>query len=184
MKKFQLFTHFLAGDHVKSLLSKEVRWLKNQKNEGINVYPFNRASAFAKELKKLSQTDSGNSGLDECRIILAEMGNIIAFVRMLRTAKRRVISDEMQYLPSLFFSASEKGKPSCEETNGEGQHSTRNKKLGIDQSISAILNRKDPDYVRAFVNVFKGVIQKSDNSFMSGFFSMVPSLCLCWMEAR
>lgn len=160
---------------MKSLVSKEGRWLSNERSEGNTIYPFNRASAFAQEIKKLGQTDSGGTGLDECRILLAEMGNIIALVRMIRAAKRKVLGDRMPFLPSSCSSTVDQALISLEEKTSAMP--------GMDESISAILNKPDPDFVRAYVNVFKGVIIKSDNSFMSGFFCMVPALCLCWMEA-
>mmetsp|Transcript_20449 Transcript_20449/g.44383 ORF Transcript_20449/g.44383 Transcript_20449/m.44383 type:complete len:1312 (+) Transcript_20449:63-3998(+) len=168
-RKFQVFTDFLANDNVKSLLSREFRWFDNQKSEGNTIYPFGRASTFAQEIKKL-EADSGNNGLDECRVIISEMGNTIALVRMIRAAKRRVITDEMPFLPSYDTPDTAKG------INGS--------KTNVDEMVSAILLKPDPDFVRAFVNVFRGVIQKSesDNSFMGSFFCIVPALCLCWME--
>ncbi len=160
---------------MKSLLAKEVRWYMNHKNEGNSIYPFERAASFAKEIKKLGQTGSGITGLDECRIFLTEMGNTSAFVRMMRASKRKVLTNQMPFLPS-----------SAHPTPGKidfNEESRSHVKFEIDVCVTAVENRPDPDFIRAFVNVFKGVVSKSDNSFMSGFFCMVPALCLCWMEA-
>mmetsp|Transcript_21613 Transcript_21613/g.52202 ORF Transcript_21613/g.52202 Transcript_21613/m.52202 type:complete len:1326 (+) Transcript_21613:117-4094(+) len=174
-RKFQMFTDFLADDNAKSLLSREFRWFENQKGEGNTIYPFDRASAFAKEIKKL-EAESGNNGLDECRVIVSEIGNVIALVRMIRAAKRRVFSDEMQFLPCYNI-------PGTVKSLNEGR--TNDAKSSIDNAVSDILNKPDPDFVRAFVGVFRGVIQKSEseNAFMGNFFCIVPALCLCWMEA-
>jgi len=173
-RKFQLLTEFFADDNMNSLLSREFRWFDNQKNVGNNTYPFARASIFAQEVKKL-EVDSGNNALDECRIIISEIGNVIALGRMIRAAKRSVFSDELPFLPSYAIPADA----------SEGPQSKPNAKSGLHDAISAILTKQDPDFVRAFVNVFRGVIQKSqsDNSFMGSFFCIVPALCLCWMEA-
>ena len=179
-KKFQTFTEFMAKDNVKSLLSRELRWFENQKNEGHNTsYPFDRAATFAQEFKKL-ETDSGRNKLDECRVIIAEIGNIIGLGRMIRAAKRRVFSNEMQFLSSTTTPAgtTAKGLEANEVSIAE---------LNVNDAVSAILNNSDTDFVRAFVNVFRGVIKKSkadDNLFMGGFFfCIVPALSLCWMEA-
>merc|ERR1712060_768097 len=40
---------------------------------------------------------NGNA-LDDCRNLIADMGNVIALVRMIRAAKRKIESDEMQFL--------------------------------------------------------------------------------------
>ena len=179
-KKFQTFTEFMAKDNVKSLLSRELRWFENQKNEGHNTsYPFDRAATFAQEFKKL-ETDSGRNKLDECRVIIAEIGNIIGLGRMIRAAKRRVFSNEMQFLSSTTTPAG---------TTAEGLEANEVSiaELNVNDAVSAILNNSDTDFVRAFVNVFRGVIKKSkadDNLFMGGFFfCIVPALSLCWMEA-
>eukprot|EP00584_Thalassiosira_punctigera_P026636 CAMPEP_0172578504 /NCGR_PEP_ID=MMETSP1067-20121228/138769_1 /TAXON_ID=265564 ORGANISM="Thalassiosira punctigera, Strain Tpunct2005C2" /NCGR_SAMPLE_ID=MMETSP1067 /ASSEMBLY_ACC=CAM_ASM_000444 /LENGTH=1253 /DNA_ID=CAMNT_0013371201 /DNA_START=412 /DNA_END=4173 /DNA_ORIENTATION=- len=172
-RKFQLLTEFFASDNIHSLLSREFRWFENQKSEGKGIYPFGRASTFAQEVKKLD-IDSVNK-LDECRIIISEIGNVIALVRMVRAAKRSVFSDEMPFLPSYATPA--------DALDAEGPQSKANAKSGVDDAISTILTKQDTDFVRAFVNVFRGVIQKSDNSFMESFFCFVPALCLCWMEA-
>mmetsp|Transcript_26731 Transcript_26731/g.55214 ORF Transcript_26731/g.55214 Transcript_26731/m.55214 type:complete len:1342 (+) Transcript_26731:142-4167(+) len=174
-KKFQQFTQFLAADYVKSLLAKEVRWYMHQKNDGNSIYPFERAASLAKEINKQGQTSSGITVLDQCRIFLTEMGNIIAFVRIMRASKRKVLTDQMPFLPSSVDPML--GKIDFFEESGS------HAKFEMEVCVTAILNKPDPDYIRAFVNVFKGVVSKSDNSFMNGFFCMVPALCLCWMES-
>ncbi|EED91652.1 hypothetical protein THAPSDRAFT_262956, partial [Thalassiosira pseudonana CCMP1335] len=172
-KKFQLFTQFMADENVKSLLSKEFRWLNNQKNECSNIYPFSRASAFAQELKKF-ELESGNTGLDECRNVLSEIGNIIAFVRMIRAAKRKIFGDEMAFLsPSVTVE---------EISNAEERYDKSSAQLGLDETISSIIQTQDTDFIRAFVNVFKGVLQHQED-LLGSFFCMVPALCLCWMDA-
>lgn len=172
-QKFQLFTELLASDNLKSLLSREFRWFSNHKSEGNGTYPYGRASTFAQEIKKV-ETSSGNNALDECRIVISEMGNVIALARLIRAAKRRVSSDEMPFLSS--YVAPAMGSRNETETNA---------KADVDDAIASVLQKQDPDFVRAYVNVFRGVIQKSppDNSFMATFFCIVPALCLCWMDA-
>ncbi|KAL7551063.1 hypothetical protein ACHAWF_014264 [Thalassiosira exigua] len=170
-KTFQSFTRLFANDKLKSLLSRELRWFNNEKGEGNSIYSFVRASDFAQEVKKLDAS-SGNNGLDECRIIITEMGNCISLVRVIRAAKRRVLSDEMPFLPSYDSPGS-----------AGGDETKPNAKSGVDGAISAILSKQDPDFVRAFVNVFAGVTSQSDDSFMESFFCIVPALCLCWMES-
>ena len=167
-QKFQLFTELLADDRVKSLLSRELRWFNNQKSEGHDIYPFDRASAFAQELKQV-QTPSGNNTLDECRAIITEMGNVIALARMIRAAKRKVLCNQMPFLASA---------AAC----GDADSTSKN---DVDDVIASILQTADSDVVRAYVNVFRGVIQQSqsDNAFLGTFYCIIPALCLCSMEA-
>lgn len=172
-KKFDLFSQFLGNENVKSLLSRELRWFNDQKEEGNTVYPFSRASIFALEFKKI-MTDSGNNGLDECRVIISEVGNTIALVRMIGAAKRNVCSDQMPFLPSYDVPAD----------IAQGPQDNLDAMSAVNDAVLAVLTKQDPDFVRAFVNVFRDVLKSQcDNSFMGSFFCLIPPLCLCWMEA-
>ena len=178
--KFQFFTEFMSNDSIKSLLSRELRWVDNYKNEGNLGYPFDRATAFAREFKKL-QDDSDNNRLDECRVIISEMGNVIALARMIRAAKRRLFSNEVPFLSEPSVTSNDSRSFRKEDAN--------NAQSDVDDALSSILDMPDTDFVRAFANVFRGEIIKksqeaecSDKLIMGIFFCVVPALCLCWME--
>jgi WASH complex subunit 7 len=144
------------------------------------MYPFDRALTFSQEIKKL-EADSGNNALDECRVVISEMGNIVSLVRMVRAAKRRVLSDEMPFLSAYSAADTAEG---FKDNNSTKDSNTTSAKSGVDDAVSDILQKSDPDFVRAFVNVFQGVIKKSESgsSVMCSFFCIVPAICLCWME--
>ena len=96
------------------------------------------------------------------RDLLVSIGNIIAFVRLARTASKTVASDEMPYLQS-------KLPESLIETS---------------KLMSGIYNHQlDSDYIRAFVDIFKAVFQESNAPPKNGFFCLVPALCLNWIDA-
>ena len=144
------------------------------------MYPFDRALTFALEMKKL-EADSGNNALDECRVVISEMGNILALVRMVRAAKRRVLSDEMPFLSGYSAADTAKG---LNNTKSSKDSNTTSAKSGVDDAVSEILQKSDPDFIRAFVYVFQGVINESESgsSVTGSFFCIVPAICLCWME--
>lgn len=104
------------------------------------------------------------------RTLLTDIGNIISFVRLIRAARKKLSSNEMPYLPALNLS------PNPSQLNSQAGNE-------INKLISETLQHNDSDFVRAFVDVFKGVSPDSKNSSMSCFFCLVPCLCLCWMEA-
>jgi len=83
-QKIALLLDFLADDSIKSLLSKELRWINNQRKEGNNIYPFSRAIEFTQEMKRLlEQSQSNQNGLDWCRSVITETGNILAMARII-----------------------------------------------------------------------------------------------------
>lgn len=170
--KFESFLVFLAYDDIKSLLSRECRWFVNQRSEGTTMYPFGRALTFAQEIKKLA---TGNiNALEQCRIAISEMGNIVSLVRMVRAAKRRVLSGELPFI--LSYSGSDT------TVNDLNNNDSTSAKTGLDDVISAILQKSDPDFVQALVSGLRGVTNQSESGIPNNFFCIVPALCLCWME--
>jgi len=51
--RFDVFNQFLADDYIKSHLAKERRWFRAHRVEVEGRYPFERAAAFTKDVRKL-----------------------------------------------------------------------------------------------------------------------------------
>ncbi len=182
-QKIALLLDFLADDSIKSVLSKELRWIGNQRKEGNNVYPFSRAVEFTQEMKRiLEQSQSNQIGLDWFRFVITEMGNTIAMARMVRTARRKVLSDEMPFLSPIDVSAI-KGANQSTVRGGRGKNVLSNTTVEVEENISAVLNKPDPDIIQGFTSIFEEALLEHEGSFISGFHCMLPALCLCWMDA-
>eukprot|EP00753_Platysulcus_tardus_P017866 PLAT6610.1.p1 GENE.PLAT6610.1~~PLAT6610.1.p1 ORF type:complete len:1231 (-),score=773.83 PLAT6610.1:251-3664(-) len=100
-QKFYIFSQFLHDDYIKSYLSKERRWYKKHKEEVDNRYPFERAMAFNKDIRKLGVTDDGLSFLDQFRKLITEIGNALGYVRMVRSAGLHYLHGAVKYIPDL-----------------------------------------------------------------------------------
>jgi len=182
-RQIALLLDFLADDSIKSLLSKELRWIGNQRKEGSNVYPFSRAIEFTQEMKRvLEQSQSLENGLDWCRSVITEMGNTLTMARMVRTARRKVLSDEMPFLSPIDVSGV-RGKDQGTGKSVMGEKVLPITAVEVEEHISAVLNKPDPDIVQSFTGVLKEALLEHEDSFMSGFHCMLPALCLCWMDA-
>lgn len=182
-QKIALLLDFLADDSIKSLLSKELRWIEDQRKEGNNAYPFSRAAEFTQEMKRiLEQSQSNEIGLDWFRYAITEMGNTIAIARMVRTARRKVLSDEMPFISPIDASVI-KGANESRVRGGKGKNTSSNTTVEVEENISAVLNKPDPDIVQGFTKIFEEALQEHEGSFISGFHCMLPALCLCWMDA-
>jgi WASH complex subunit 7 len=145
------------------------------------MYPFDRALTFAQEIKKIVVV-SGINALDECRTAISEMGNIVSLVRMIRAAKRRVLSDKMPFVSTCSAADTYEGFRDGKTTQ---ENNTTSAKSGVDDAIWNILQKSDPDFVRAFINVFQDGIKQSElrGLVFGSFFCIIPAICLCWMEA-
>jgi len=73
---------FLFDDYIRAHLSREHRWFKKHKNEPEinNMYPYDRALKFARDIRKLGVNDAGKSFLDQFRILITEIGELQCFV--------------------------------------------------------------------------------------------------------
>jgi WASH complex subunit 7 len=108
-KKFEIFTQFLFDEYIKGYLAKERRWYKKNKNELDFKYPFDRAYAFTKDIRKLGVTKSkkkdGDGGgltyLDQFRLLITHVGNALGYVRMVRSAGMHYCSDAVKFVPDL-----------------------------------------------------------------------------------
>lgn len=172
--KIELLLGFLADDGIKSILSKELRWIDNQRKEGNNVYPFTRATEFTQTMKRLvEQSQSNQHGLDWCRTVVTEIGNTLAMARLVRTARRRVLSDVMQFLSPLNISIVK------DQDKGRGTDIF----CKVEDNISTVLDKPEPDIVDGFASIVKDALLEHDGAFVSGFHCMLPALCLNWMDA-
>ena len=108
-KKFEIFTQFLFDEYIKGYLAKERRWYKKNKNDLDFKYPFDRAYAFTKDIRKLGVTKSkkkdGDGGgltyLDQFRLLITHVGNALGYVRMVRSAGMHFCSDAVKFVPDL-----------------------------------------------------------------------------------
>merc|ERR1711871_1207628 len=99
-QKFFTFSQFLFDDYIKSHLSRERRWFKKKRSEIENMYPYDRAFAFCKDIRKLGVVE-GKSFLDQFRILISHIGNALGYVRMVRSAGMHYCSNAIKFVPDL-----------------------------------------------------------------------------------
>jgi hypothetical protein len=75
-------------------------------------------------------------------------------------------SNEMPYLPTQ----------SSTSSNAKAR-------VEMDKLLSESLQQQDSDFVRALVDVFRGVAFQPDAASIRSFFCLVPALCLNWVDA-
>jgi WASH complex subunit 7 len=102
-QKFHIYSQFLFDDYIRAHLGREHRWYKKHKHEATvnNMYPYDRAQKFVKDIRKLGVNQSGKSFLDQFRILITEIGNALGYVRMVRSASMYFCSEAVKYLPEF-----------------------------------------------------------------------------------
>jgi WASH complex subunit 7 len=188
-QKFHIFSQFLFDDYIKAHVSREHRWFKKHKNEpGIdNMYPYDRALKFVREIRKLGMNDQGKSFLDQFRILITEIGNALGYVRMVRSAAMYYCSEAVKYLPEMddVISFAEYAGPSrdgdaetkavsganfCSETVRAGAN--------LDNVVETLVQNFSAgnDYFKVLVNVFQSVLLNSEHDHLKNFYMLGTSV--------
>ncbi|KAL3684666.1 hypothetical protein R1sor_002688 [Riccia sorocarpa] len=179
-QKFVVFSQFLFDDHIKSLLIKEHRFFKDHRERGGKDYPVIRAEKLNKDIRKLGLTDDGLSFLDQFRRLIAEMGNALGFVRMVRLGGLHYCSSASGFVHNLdmdttFREASrEAGIPAGGVYAGKI----------LDEALeSQKMSLEGMDYLNILTNVFAPELRSNDNLHLRTFFLIVPTLIVNAIEA-
>ena len=86
-----------------------------------NHYPIERAEKLCKGIRGLGLSDDGLSFLDQFRRLIAEIGNALGFVRMLRLGGMHYCQNATKFVPDLGKAgASNLEKLAVEEGLSEG----------------------------------------------------------------
>ena len=101
LKKLAILSQFLFDEHVKSRLLKDIKFFNTNKAKFNNQFPIQRAEKFANDIKKLGVTEDGRSCLDQFRQLVAEIGNALGYMRMVRSGGLRAIADAAVFIPSF-----------------------------------------------------------------------------------
>eukprot|EP01065_Artemidia_motanka_P051556 TRINITY_DN9120_c0_g3_i1.p1 TRINITY_DN9120_c0_g3~~TRINITY_DN9120_c0_g3_i1.p1 ORF type:complete len:1203 (+),score=491.48 TRINITY_DN9120_c0_g3_i1:93-3701(+) len=192
-KKFMKFSEFLFDDHVRSRLVKDLKWFAERKYDIRNMYPVKRADKFVKDIRKRFGTvEKDVSFLDRFRKLITEIGNALAFVRLMRTGGMRCISRQISYVPmlaeipdfaSMLDEQSFRDDPD-EEVEAELAETTRE----AAQNLDAVLRNQSKrfsdgsDYFRVLEDVFKDEMNSEKNVHLQNFYAIVPPLTLSFAD--
>jgi WASH complex subunit 7 len=100
-QKFHVFAQFLYDDYIKSYLAKERRFYRRERKNLDNRYPHDHAAALCKDIRALGTTADKQTFLDKFRALIAEVGNTLGYVRMVRTAGMRAAAEAVKFVPDL-----------------------------------------------------------------------------------
>eukprot|EP01063_Lacrimia_lanifica_P036975 TRINITY_DN7468_c0_g2_i1.p1 TRINITY_DN7468_c0_g2~~TRINITY_DN7468_c0_g2_i1.p1 ORF type:complete len:1229 (+),score=555.07 TRINITY_DN7468_c0_g2_i1:65-3688(+) len=197
-KKFYTFSQFLFDELVKSRLLKDIKWFAENREANYNLYPMKRADKFVKEIRRLGVDQEDQSTLDHFRKLITEIGNGLAYVRMVRTGGMQAISGYINFVPnlddipcfeSMLSDANFRANPedSDEEVDGEIPETTHQAARNLD-SIVKNQERKfggsseDSDYFKLLESVFKADLMSEQNKHLQLFHIIVPPLTVSYLE--
>ncbi|VDD91054.1 unnamed protein product [Enterobius vermicularis] len=97
-KRFFVFSQFLYDDHIKGQLIKEIRYFQSNADQLNKMYPMKRVQRFNSRIRRLGVTDEGLSFLDKFRILITNIGNVMGYVRLVRSGSIEASSHSLAFL--------------------------------------------------------------------------------------
>lgn len=178
-RKLYTFSKFLYDDHIKSRLIRDAKFFKDNRHSLDNKYPLSRVEDFMKEIRSLGQID-GVSYLDKFRELITEIGNALAYIRMVRAAGLKYIANAVQFVPDLDgvedFEVMAKEHNLSEETIMSGKNLTIVLKNLITQFAEG------SDYFKMLEKVFSQELLKDNHKHLQNFYIILPPLTQNFVE--
>jgi WASH complex subunit 7 len=100
-KKFNVFSQFIFDERIKSRLAKDLKFHRDQIDKNNQVYSYDRANIFNRDIKKLGMNEKGESFLDQFRMLITQIGNSMGYIRMIRSGMNHVGAQASVCLPTL-----------------------------------------------------------------------------------
>ena len=160
-------------------------------------------------MRKLGVGDDGRSFLDHFRVLITEIGNALGYVRMVRSAGAEFCADAARFVPDFDDAAelaktaagdawrdpdgaapaagdgAEAAEPAAESSTNGFAPRTKAAAANFGEVIATLSKNfaEGRDYFKVLVNVFKKVLLAGDHAHLDNFYTIVPALCLSWVEA-
>ncbi|EDQ91034.1 uncharacterized protein MONBRDRAFT_15671 [Monosiga brevicollis MX1] len=180
-KRFFTFSQFLFDDHIKSRLLKDCRFFRENRDELDQQYPFERAEKFNRGIRKLGVKADGRTYLDRFRELITEIGNGMAYIRMIRSGGLNMCSNSIRFLPDV--TDVESFVEMLEEA-GAPEPDTLQAARNLDAVVNDLVQRfaEGSDYFKMLVDIFAKEFRADKNAHLKNFYMMVPPLTVNYVE--
>jgi WASH complex subunit 7 len=182
-KAFEVFSEFLFDENIKSYLARERRWYGAHKHEEDHRYPFARAFAYNRDIRRLGEI-GGVTYLTKFRQHVAKIGNALGYVRMVRSAGMHWAAGAMQFVPDP-----DEPPRMAPPEGGAASASLPPEERAARETLDGVvadLARKfadETDFLKVLVEVFQQVMLGASAQHLDSFYMIVPALCVNHVEA-
>jgi len=178
--KFNIFSQFLYDEHIKARLYKDIKFFRENRDSLSNMYPFERAKKFNKDIRKLGVSDNGHSFLDQFRVLITQIGNAMGYVRLVRSGGLYYVANAIKYVPDI------QDIPPFEELVIKENLSPETVVAAkmLDQAVGSLSKNfaEGTEYFKMLVSVFAGEFRNPNNVHLKNFYMIVPPLTLNYIE--
>mmetsp|Transcript_10644 Transcript_10644/g.20610 ORF Transcript_10644/g.20610 Transcript_10644/m.20610 type:complete len:1014 (+) Transcript_10644:358-3399(+) len=178
-KKFQVFSQFLYDDHVLSPLMKDKKYYETNCQSLGQMFPYERAELFNREIRRLGVFDANQTYMDKFRHLIVHIGNMLGLIRTIKTAALSVSSASTQFMPDT--QTITKLAELCENFSPDVKQATEN----LDKIVESMTKSysEDTNYFELLVQTFKGVLNNSQATHLQYFYLIIPALSINYVES-
>lgn len=197
-KKIRILSQFLFEEHIRSKLIKEIRHFRElmatteesaKRTAGAQTvvakFPFEKAEKFARGIRKLGMTKEGQTYLDKFRQVLTEVGNVLGFIRMIRSGALHCTAEIANFVPDL----DDLGEFAFEqlvneESGGKFGPETVEAAKNFDSVLQTVATNfsESTDFFKLLVDVFEANIQVEKNLHLKNYFVILPATTYNYVE--
>jgi len=80
---------------------RDIRFFQENKESLNNMYPYDRAEKFVRDIRRLGVLQDNQTYLDKFRILITEIGNAMGYIRMIRSGGLLYTSNAIRFVPNL-----------------------------------------------------------------------------------
>lgn len=178
--KLHTFSQFLFDELIKSRLTRDTRFIKSQREKGESPYTYQRAEEFQKGIRKLGMTADGLSYLDQCRQLIAQIGNALGYVRLIRSGGLHASSKSVSFLPDINTPTS--FESICKDL--EYTETTQAAAKCLEDDIANLVRNftEGIHYFKLLVDVFAPAFRDEKLHHLQQFYALVPPLTLSFVD--
>ncbi len=181
LNKFKVFSQFLFDDHIKSPLIKDAHFFRDNKDKLDNMYPYERADKFNRDIKKLGVSSKGLSYMDQFRDLVTTIGNTLGYVRMVRSGGLHRLSNAIKFVPDLKNIQAFEPMVTRDALPAETAGAAKN----LDAVLSNLAGKfsEGTDYFGVLVQIFAEEVRNSDqHKHLRNFYLIVPPLIINFVD--
>ena len=178
--KFNVLSQFLFQEQIKSKLLKEARLLKEGER---SRYRFENGRKLLRSLQKIGQLQNGRTYVDEFEQLITQIGNSLAFVRLLRSGAFHCSANSLKFIPDQEELAELSFEKMAQNCNLNDKVLEASKVLDENLNLFKQNFSESKDYFKIIVQVFESSLRKASNLLhLKNFYIIVPALTINHVE--
>eukprot|EP01133_Synstelium_polycarpum_P004078 gene4078-4750_t len=179
-QKFSIFSEFLYDDQIRSRLYKNIKYFRENKESLGNMYPFELATEFERDIRQLGISETGLSFLDQFRILITHIGNAMGYIRLVRSGGLHYTSNAIKFVPDLKKIPEFEPLVQKHALSTETLDASRNLDNVI-QNLSANVS-DGTEYFKLLVEVFATDFSNGSNEHLRNFYAIVAPLTINYID--